>query len=70
MQKFHALNQLAGGVAHEFNNLIAGILGSAELVSMDLPEKHPAQETLRQIFEASNQARDFVHRLPVAGNSH
>ena len=30
-QKFHALNQLAGGVAHEFNNLIAGILGSAEL---------------------------------------
>ncbi|HEX9048361.1 MAG TPA: ATP-binding protein, partial [Verrucomicrobiae bacterium] len=38
-------------------------LSSAELVAMDLPEKHPAQETLRQIFEASNQARDFVHKL-------
>jgi len=62
-QKFNALNLLAGGVAHEFNNLIAGILGSAELVAMDLPDKHPAQETLRQIFEASNQARDFVYKL-------
>jgi len=62
-QKFHALNQLAGGVAHEFNNLIAGILGSAELVAMDLPDDHPSRETLRQIFEASNSARDFIHKL-------
>ena len=66
-QKFFALNQLAGGVAHEFNNLVAGILGSAELAAMDLPEKHPAQETLRQIFEASNMARDFVHKLREFG---
>lgn len=66
-QKFGALNQLASGVAHEFNNLIAGILGSAELVAMDLPEKHPARETLKQIFEASNQARDFVHKLRILG---
>jgi signal transduction histidine kinase len=67
LEKFHALNQLAGGVAHEFNNLVAGILGSAELVAMDLPENHPAHETLRQIFEASNQARDFVHKLRAFG---
>jgi PAS domain S-box-containing protein len=67
-QKFNALNQLAGGVAHEFNNLIAGILGSAELVAMDLPEKHPGHETLKQIFEASNHARDFVHKLRALGH--
>jgi len=66
-QKFNALNQLAGGVAHEFNNLIAGILGSAELVAMDLPEKNPAHETLKQIFEASNHARDFVQKLRALG---
>jgi nitrogen-specific signal transduction histidine kinase len=66
-QKFQALNQLAGGVAHEFNNLIAGILGSAELVAMDLPESHPGHETLKQIFEASNHARDFVQKLRVFG---
>jgi len=64
-RKFQGLNQLAGGVAHEVNNLIAGILGSAELLAMDLPEKSPGQETLKQIFEASNLARDFVHKLRV-----
>jgi signal transduction histidine kinase len=66
-QKFHALNHLAAGVAHEFNNLIAGILGSAELLAMDLAENHPGQESLKQIFEASNHARDFVHKLRVLG---
>jgi len=66
-QKFQALNQLASGVAHEFNNQIAGILGSAELVAMDLPDGHPARDTLKQIFEASNHARDFVHKLRILG---
>jgi len=66
-QKFQALNQLASGLAHEFNNLIAGILGSAELISMDMPEGHPSRETLKQIFEASNHARDFVHKLRALG---
>lgn len=66
-RRFEALNQLASGVAHEFNNLIAGILGSAELLAMDLPEEHACRETLKQIFEASNQARDFVHKLRVVG---
>jgi signal transduction histidine kinase len=66
-QKFYALNHLAAGVAHEFNNLVAGILGSAELLAMDLPETHPGHETLKQIFEASNHARDFVHKLRMLG---
>src|SRR5579863_10409812 len=66
-QRFNALNLLAGGVAHEFNNLIAGILGSAELVAMDIPEGHPSRDTLKQIFEASNLARDFVHKLRAFG---
>ena len=67
MQKFHALNELAGGVAHEFNNIVAGILGSAELLKMDLPEGHPAEESLKQIFEACNQARDLLHKLRDLG---
>lgn len=65
-QRLFALNELAGGIAHEFNNLIAGILSSAELIAMDLPEDHPSRETLKHIFEASNHARDFVHKLRAA----
>jgi len=67
-QHFTALNKLAAGTAHEFNNLIAGILGSAELIAMDLPENHPAHETIQHIFEASNRARDFVHKLRELGH--
>jgi len=66
-QKGNALNHLCAGVAHEFNNVIAGILGSAELLASDLPEKHPGRETLKPIFEASNQARDFLAKLRAAG---
>lgn len=62
-QKTRSLNQLAGGIAHEFNNIVAGILGSAELVAMDLPPGSHAQESLKHIFEASNRARDFVHKI-------
>jgi len=62
-QKFTAINKLAGGIAHEFNNIIAGILGSAELIAMDIPANHPAHESLKQIFEASNRARDFLHKI-------
>ena len=62
-QKFSALNQLSGGIAHEFNNLIAGILGSAELIGMDIHEGHPAHESLKQIYESSNRARDFLHKV-------
>ncbi len=60
-QQFLALNKLSAGVAHEFNNLVAGILGSAELIALDLPDEHPTRETLKQIFEASHRARDFIH---------
>ncbi len=62
-QKTRALNQLAGGIAHEFNNLVAGILGSAELVAMDLPPGNHAHDSLKHIFEASHRARDFVQKI-------
>jgi nitrogen-specific signal transduction histidine kinase len=64
-QKTRALNQLAGGIAHEFNNIVAGILGSAELVAMDLPPGSHAYDSLKQIFEASNRARDFVQKIRI-----
>lgn len=62
-QKFSALNKLAGGTAHEFNNIVAGILGSAELLAMDIPAETPLYESLKHIFEASNNAREFVQKI-------
>ena len=37
-QKMEAIATLAGGVAHEFNNALMGIMGNIELLKMDLPE--------------------------------
>jgi len=37
-RKMEAIATLAGGVAHEFNNALMGILGNIELLKMDLPE--------------------------------
>ena len=62
-QKFAALNQLSAGIAHEFNNVIAGVLGSAELAAMDMHEGHPAHQSLQQIFEASRRGREFLHKV-------
>lgn len=62
-QKFDALNKLAGGASHEFNNIVAGLLGSAELLAMDIPENSPLYESLRHIFQASNNAREFVQKI-------
>ena len=69
-EKFSALNQLAAGTAHEFNNVVAGILGSAEILALDLPEAHPARESLANIFTAAAQARDFVNKLRELGQRH
>lgn len=62
-QQFLALNQLSAGIVHEFNNITAGVLGSAELIAMDIPEGHPAHETLQNIFAAGNRSRDCLNAI-------
>jgi signal transduction histidine kinase/CheY-like chemotaxis protein len=62
-QKMEAIGILAGGVAHNFNNVLAGILGSAELIKMDLEPEHPAREFLDQIFLSGRRAKEVVQQV-------
>jgi PAS domain S-box-containing protein len=62
-QKMEAIGTLAGGVAHDFNNVLAAILGSAELIKMDIEPEHPAREFLDQIFLAGKRAREVVQQI-------
>ena len=40
-QKIEAVGTLAGGIAHEFNNILGGILGYVEIARDDAPETGP-----------------------------
>jgi PAS domain S-box-containing protein len=62
-QKMEAIGTLAGGVAHDFNNILGVIVGNTELALLDTPTWHPAQENLRAIREASLRARDLVNQI-------
>ncbi|MBT9552174.1 MAG: response regulator [Hydrogenophaga sp.] len=62
-QKMEALGTLAGGVAHDFNNIVAAILGNVELALDDLPAAHPARTSLQEIRKAGRRARDLVQQI-------
>ena len=62
-QKMEAIGTLAGGVAHEFNNMLGIILGHAELAIDDIPEWNPAYEWVKEILNASLRAKDVVRKL-------
>ena len=57
--KMEAIATLAGGVAHEFNNALMGILGNIELLRMDLPE----DERRDKYFEAMKGSGHRMSRL-------
>jgi PAS domain S-box-containing protein len=62
-QKIVSLGTLAGGIAHEFNNILLAIGGNAEFAMQDLPSTHPAQESLQQIKKSSRRATDLVRQI-------
>ncbi len=62
-QKMEAVGQLAGGVAHDFNNILGAILGNAELAGLEMSPEHPAQESIRHILSACDRARTLVRHL-------
>ncbi len=61
--KMEALGTLVGGIAHEFNNVLAIILGNAELSLVDIPEWSSAYYNLEEIRAASLRAKDVVRQL-------
>ena len=66
-QKMEALGTLAGGVAHDFNNALAAIMGNTELARQDVGPGHLALKSLEEIGKASRRARDLVQQILAFG---
>lgn len=62
-QKLESLGILAGGVAHQFNNMLMGILGYAELVKEDLEEGSDAHSLMGELEETARRAADLTSQM-------
>jgi len=62
-QKMEAIGRLAGGVAHDFNNILTSIVASASLAKEELPVGHKARADLEQICVDSGRASELTRQL-------
>ncbi|MDG2306255.1 MAG: ATP-binding protein [Candidatus Binatia bacterium] len=66
-QKMEAIGQLAGGVAHDFNNILLAINGHASLALRGAGGDSPLKRHLENVLEASNRAAELTSRLLAFG---
>lgn len=63
MQKLESIGVLAGGLAHDFNNILSAILGNASLGVLLAEPQHPVKELLGGIQQAARRASDLTQQL-------
>ncbi|MCK5516713.1 MAG: HAMP domain-containing protein, partial [Desulfobulbaceae bacterium] len=62
-KKMEAIGTMAGGIVHNFNNLLSVILGYIEMAQEKMEQGNPTQPYLKQIFNAANQARELIGQI-------
>ncbi len=62
-QKMESVGRLAGGVAHDFNNMLAVILGRAEMMLMKMKPGDPLYSNLEQIQKVAKRSADLTRQL-------
>ena len=62
-QKMEAIGTLAGGVAHDLNNILSGIVSYPDLLLMQLPPESPLRKPVRTIQESGKKAAAIVQDL-------
>lgn len=62
-QKMESLGTFAGGISHEFNNLLQSILGSSSLADEMLPEGSPIHSQIRMIERAAHHAAELTSQM-------
>lgn len=62
-QKMESIGTLAGGMAHDFNNILSIILGNAELAHDEVESWHPVSHHIKEIRTASLRAKGVIRQL-------
>ena len=62
-QKMESVGRLAGGVAHDFNNMLSVILGQANLALLDMDPAYPLYVALEEIRKAAERSADLTRQL-------
>ena len=62
-QKMESVGRLAGGVAHDFNNMLGVIIGHANLALMDLDPAHPVNVNMEEIRKAAERSANLTRQL-------
>ena len=66
-QKLEAVGRLAGGVAHEFNNILTAVTGNIELAMLVLPEQDETRRELAAALAAARRAGSLTRQLLMFG---
>ncbi|SMD05089.1 PAS domain S-box-containing protein [Desulfocicer vacuolatum DSM 3385] len=62
-QKMEAVGRLAGGVAHDFNNMLSVIIGHAGLALLDVDQSSPLYDRFEEIRKAAERSADLTRQL-------
>jgi len=63
VQKMEAFGTLAGGIVHEFNNILFPIIGYTEMCMYDVPETSKTRENLASVLKAADRAKDLIQQI-------
>lgn len=67
-QRTEVIGQLAGGLAHDFNNILTAIIGNSELAAARIEGDHPAQKSIGVIKKAGQRAVAQIRQIMDLGN--
>jgi len=64
-KRMESLGLMAGGIAHDLNNILSGVVSYPDLLLTDLSEKDPLREPLEMIKDSGQRAADVVSELTL-----
>lgn len=63
--RMQAIGRLAGGISHDFNNLLFSVMGYTQIAQRVLGEEHPAYSHLSEVITASQRGKELVEQIMI-----